>query len=128
MVPMLKRRCRKEGTIESYRWMLFQKESAGYDKTDKHIGKKIRRLKGDKKVRSKRYKKTYEFKDEKYSPELIRKYEDPEYAKAAENTRGRLAENKPAEAKNDMPPVKLQHLRVRGNVVRAVQKEEISPQ
>lgn len=84
MVPILKRRCRKEGTIESYRWMLFQKESAGYDKTDKHIGKKIRRLKGDKKVRSKRYKKTYEFKDEKYSPELIRKYEDPEYAKAAE--------------------------------------------
>lgn len=35
-------------------------------------------------MRSKRYKKTYEFKDEKYSPELIRKYEDPEYAKAAE--------------------------------------------
>ena len=37
------------------------------------------------KMRSNRYnKKTYDFNGEKYSPELIRKYEDPEYAKAAE--------------------------------------------
>ena len=36
-------------------------------------------------MRSNRYnKKTYDFNGEKYSPELIRKYEDPEYAKAAE--------------------------------------------
>lgn len=35
-------------------------------------------------MRSDRYKKTYDFNGEKYSPELIRKYEDPEYAKAAE--------------------------------------------
>ena len=124
MVPILKRRSRKEGTIESYRWMLFQKESAGYDKTDKHIGKKIRRLKGDKKVRSKRYKKTYEFKDEKYSPELIRKYEDPEYAKAAEKYERQARRKQTGRSKNDMPPVKLQHLRVRGNVVRAVQKKK----
>ncbi len=36
-------------------------------------------------MRSNRYnKQTYDFRGEKYSPELIRKYEDPEYAKAAE--------------------------------------------
>lgn len=35
-------------------------------------------------MRSDRYKKTYDFDGEKYSTELIRKYENPEYAKAAE--------------------------------------------
>ena len=73
------RRCRKGGTIESCAI------DGAFRGRHKHcIWNKICRLKGDKRVRSKRYKKTYEFKDERYSPELIRKYEDPEYAKAAE--------------------------------------------
>ena len=41
--------------------------------------------KGEEEMRSNRYnKKTYDFSGQKYSPELIRKYEDPEYAKAAD--------------------------------------------
>ena len=35
-------------------------------------------------MRSDRYKKTVDFNGEEYSPELIRRYEDPTYAKAAE--------------------------------------------
>ena len=41
--------------------------------------------KGEEEMRSNRYnKKTYDFSGQKYSPELIRKYEDPEYSKAAD--------------------------------------------
>lgn len=59
------------------------------------------------KLRNSKNRKTYDFSDTKYSPELIRQYENPEYAKAAaeyEKNAKKKKKNKNISYSSDEPP------------------------